>query len=309
MEKVKNFFAKKKQKILQKLRRRHVERFLILFEDFFPCEKFLDFCGFPLLRRVATRSDKYRKIHFWVCLASLVIFGLQAAISCGILTRDSSQFQAAVENFCYSCGSVMVLAKAFWGIFYNRKKILELLEKLDELFPQRCSDQQDFDVRKHLKQLKLLTWIECATFGVHVLNFVAFPLTRQVFGWLTSQTFEWELPLALLWPFDTSNSIAFWLVYISNCFIFFYMGSTFVFTDLLYASLMSLTSMQFDILAEKISEAEDAAELKKLVKVHQQLLEITNPLEEIFAPLLLVNILSMIAGQCCMAFLGVVRFF
>jgi hypothetical protein len=74
--------------------------------------------------------------------------------------------------------------------------------------------------------------------------------------------------------------------------------------DGLYAELMMITSMEFDNLAKKISEAKSCEDLKKLIKIHQQLLEVTEKLEEIFSPLLLTNITTSISILCVAAFLG-----
>jgi hypothetical protein len=77
--------------------------------------------------------------------------------------------------------------------------------------------------------------------------------------------------------------------------------------DLLYSGLMTITSMEFDILAKKVAEAKSADDLKKLIKIHQELIEVTEKLEEIFSPLLLVNISTSISILCVAAFLVDVR--
>ena len=114
------------------------------------------------------------------------------------------------------------------------------------------------------------------------------------------------------YPFDAMKPIPYWTIY----FLSFCVGNLealiFVFTDYLYISILSLTSMEFDILSEMISEInfennEDAIkELKKFVKIHQQLIEVSEKLEKIFSLILFLEVYAFIASLCFFAFLIVV---
>lgn len=49
--------------------------------------------------------------------------------------------------------------------------------------------------------------------------------------------------------------------------------------------------------------------LKKFVDVHQELIEVSNDLEEIFSPILLINCVRSIVSLCTACFLSVVSFY
>ena len=71
--------------------------------------------------------------------------------------------------------------------------------------------------------------------------------------------------------------------------------------------------MEFDILGQVISEIdmidgeeEAIKELKKLVNVHQELIEVSEEISDIFSGLLLVNSFGSILILCSASFLAVV---
>ncbi|XP_070504669.1 odorant receptor 4-like [Chironomus tepperi] len=75
---------------------------------------------------------------------------------------------------------------------------------------------------------------------------------------------------------------------------------------------MQLLIMELDILGKTISkirfeneEEEEVKVLKKLVKIHQELIEISEILEEIFSPILLINAFGSISSLCTACFLAV----
>ena len=83
--------------------------------------------------------------------------------------------------------------------------------------------------------------------------------------------------------------------------------------EMLYFGLMIILSMEFDILGHVISEIDprndqEAAlkEIKTFIKIHQELIEIAEQLEDIFSLILFVNIFGMIYLICGTAFLSVV---
>ena len=87
-------------------------------------------------------------------------------------------------------------------------------------------------------------------------------------------------------------------------------------TDLLYSELVALTAMELQILGHKMSEIdpEDDQEkaldnLKKLVKVHEDLIEVTEKLEEIFSLILFMDLFGIIGMCTSLAFLAFVSAF
>ena len=84
-------------------------------------------------------------------------------------------------------------------------------------------------------------------------------------------------------------------------------------TDILFATIFLITSMELNILGERISEIsiiedeeEAIKELRNLVDVHKQLIEVSENLSDIFAPLMLCNTFCSITSLCTASFLVVV---
>lgn len=307
MDKISRFFLDLKRKISQKIRRSRVE-FLIQFEEFFICEKFFEFCGLPLLRWFEVPSDKHRKIRFYVMILVVVMFWLHTAVSLVIYARDKNQFVAATECLTYVGGLSFVLVKAF-SFLYHRKTILGVVEKLDKHFPHRGLDQVHFGVRKYLKEVKTVVFLEILFSVISFAQMATYGFQQQIYGWLTSQDFALEHVLALWYPFDATNSVLFCIIWIKEAFELMITILILFSSDFLYFFLMAITAMEFDIVAQEVSEVEDAEEFKKLIDIHQELIEVTKKLEMIFSPMLLANVLGGIAVACTTAFLTNVRFF
>ncbi|KAL7025511.1 hypothetical protein ACKWTF_013503 [Chironomus riparius] len=83
-------------------------------------------------------------------------------------------------------------------------------------------------------------------------------------------------------------------------------------TDLIFANLIQVSTMELDILSEKIKDVglidnEKIAikELKNLIDIHQELIEVSEKLNEMFSPFQLINSFGSIVALCTGCFLAV----
>ncbi|CAG9806667.1 unnamed protein product [Chironomus riparius] len=89
-------------------------------------------------------------------------------------------------------------------------------------------------------------------------------------------------------------------------------GLAFIFmTDLLYAELVALTAMELSILGKMMSEIDPQddqenalSDLKKFVKVHEDLFEVIDKLQDIFSVILFMDLFGVIGMMCTLAFLA-----
>jgi len=139
------------------------------------------------------------------------------------------------------------------------------------------------------------------------------PFLHQVYGAVKSKNVEWECIFNLVLPFDQFQPIVYVIMWILESWIIILSAVYTLCTDLLFASLVQILSMELDILSQIISEIDMAdgeeeaiKELKKLVDIHQQLIEVSGKLNEIFSPLLLINVFGSITTLCTACFLSVV---
>jgi hypothetical protein len=232
-------------------------------------------------------------------LASLVIFA-----------QSSETFSAAVENVFYLGVLVVIYMKNFCVLLIGRKLILEILETLEENFPHNSLDQRAFGVRKYFKRTKFLNIFGFFLYNGTSLLFLLIPIFYLIRDFFTSSEIEPKFIYVLWFPSFASKSILFWPLYLIQFWFSLISAILIFYTDILYANLLTVTAMEFDILAQQISELEGenaSRKLKKLIEVHQKLIEDTKKLETVFSPLLLVDILGFIGIACCTMFLSLVK--
>lgn len=279
--------------------------FFINFREFLKSEKCLELCGYQFLRFDNLRGIKFRRGHLAAHQILNIFFVILSGVSTILHAREKN-FEAAVENFCSIGGFCSTSMMFFYIVFYKRKILREVISKLDEHFPHNGHDQLLYDVRKHFKKLSLMFWLSFLVFWFTLVQFTCFMAEVKIYSWWTSLDIDW-VPVFQFWlPFDISSPAIHWPIQVIEVWSLSIVMVILFFSDILYASLMTLLSMEFQILAQKIEEAESAVELKNLIKIHQELIEVTDKMEEVFSPLLLVNIFTTIALMCVGSFLAIV---
>jgi len=137
---------------------------------------------------------------------------------------------------------------------------------------------------------------------------------HHIYWKIKSVDVEWERIFALELPIDQSNLFMYPLLYIIETWVIVFAMYFVICTDLLFACLIQILAMKFYILGQKISEIEVCdgeeeaiKELKILVAIHQELIEVSEKIDEIFSPLQLCNAFGTITGLCTACFLSVVN--
>ncbi|KAG5669259.1 hypothetical protein PVAND_017150 [Polypedilum vanderplanki] len=151
-------------------------------------------------------------------------------------------------------------------------------------------------------------WSACVQFSL-------MPFLHQLYGWLSSKEIAWVHVFAINLPFDTMHPFFYWPKLSYEVWFLAYCGFIFIGTDIIYATLVHLVTMELNNLAQIISEIdwddEDEEgekkaidEMKKLSGIHQQLIEASDELDDICSILLFVNAFSCLSMLCTDAFLA-----
>ncbi|XP_070506820.1 putative odorant receptor 92a [Chironomus tepperi] len=184
------------------------------------------------------------------------------------------------------------------------------MEKLDEHFPHSVVDQLEFDIHKYLKMLKRIEQFYYVLDTILIVHFCSMPFLHQIYAKYKSLDLKWEAILSLNLGFDQTQPVIFELIIILEIWLTIFNVFFVIYTDLLYACLMQILKMELDILSQVMGEIcrsnneEDAIkELKKLIDIHQELIEVSEKLNEIFSPLMLINVACSIVGLCTAGFL------
>ncbi|KAG5673083.1 hypothetical protein PVAND_003158 [Polypedilum vanderplanki] len=282
----------------------HVRNFVLFLEDFFPCEKMFRIFGFNFLHDHENPVNLRRqKQFFWTSVILIVSLTFLSIIKFLLIVRDSKQLVNAIETYLWMSGYYMVLVLIYFICSLQRNAIMKVIEKLDRHFPYLSRDQLQFKVVKNNRQLKILHRIGLFTYGWVWLHMTYMPLVQYIRGE------KIELIYLIYFPFDVMQPLLYMIFLILQSWSLCIAVLMVTTTDSLFYSLVCVTSMNFDILAHKLSQIEpendENAEkkLQEIIDGYNELTDIANELEEIFSPLLFVHIFAGITHICTSVFL------
>ena len=284
----------------------------ILFQDFLRCEITARNLGFKFSNDRDSSANKWTRLNNLAYQSALTLVVIAELFSL-VVAAHSNLFYIMIENFLF-CGCAAIVGVKIYIIFYQKRaKIDEIVDNLDHHFPHYGVDQLTFKVQKYLGILKLFEAFYYVIFVTTCLQFCLMPFLHQIYGAIGSTTVKWENLLTLVLPFDQLQPVVYALMWFLVSWNYAFSAHYIVCTYLLFSSLMQILAMEFDILSQIISEidmteGEDEAikELKKLVDIHQELIDVSKKVNEIFSPLMLINTFGAIFSLCAACFLLVV---
>lgn len=152
------------------------------------------------------------------------------------------------------------------------------MNTLRDLFPRSVKDQEASNVRKVFKSYK---WKEQFYSSVVFSVGFAFILLPVLRFFLTGIWIN-KLPHETWLPYNVSSPLNYNLTLLWVNFIVFLAVTTLVGSDTTLYLVITLISMQFDILCRKLREMEKDT-FSDLVKFHQTLIRLSDNVEEIFS--------------------------
>ncbi|KAG5673089.1 hypothetical protein PVAND_003164 [Polypedilum vanderplanki] len=281
-----------------------VQNFMLFLEDFFPSEKMFQSFGFTFLNRlqISITQQQSRKNIFWSSVViSLVIWVL--FIMNFLYATKSENFILSVDTFGWISGYFMTMTKKFFLCYWKRQTIMKIIERLDRYFPHSSREQLQFKVSEHHRNLKILHRISLINYVWTWIHFSYMPLLSILFG----QGMQLFAPI--YFPFDTMQTWLYPIIFILQVWNLFFIFILSISMDFLFYDLLCVISMEFDVLAQKISqidpESDENADKKfgEIIDGYNELIDIANELEDNFSPLLLVHIYGGIFMLCVSVFL------
>jgi hypothetical protein len=293
-------------------RNRRSEAVFVEFSDFFISEKIFNLYGFHNLPCPLTNNDSgKRKMLFKVSTFSFVLFMILALMSLTIGLINNGTLLMLYENVCEIPIGFTIFVKIFLILYHYRKKLKEVVETLDFYYPQDGWNQYVFQVSRHLRTLKIHAVLTFASYTIACSCFCFMPYFVQFYGLVTSQKFELDSILHFYLPlidqkhpvvYIAINLISLWSMFAGTVFM--------LMTDLLYIELVAIATMELNILGQLISEIDPEddmesarKELQRLTNVHQELIDVTEKLNEIFSLILFIDLVGIIALMCLSAFM------
>lgn len=311
--KVKRYFQNLVKFLKLKLQRKPNPLQYIWFQDFLPCEGVARLLGYSFLPKSGTPPKKLAKLN-GILIQTLQVVLLIVFVASVILSIRSDQLYITIENVLFIGVDFVMIGKIYITFYRNFTKIYELIEKLDEYFPHSGVDQLMLNVHKNLNILQIFHKLFIIAYNGILIQCCLMPFMHQIYGKMKSIDIEWEQILALDLPIDQFNLFMYPLVYTIEAWVMTFAVQYDICSDSLFACIIQILAMEFEILGQKISEIEVCEneeeaikELKNLVNIHQELIEVSEKIDEIFSPLQLCNAFGSITALCTACFLSVVN--
>lgn len=284
----------------------------IEFGDFFHSEFFLSKFGVQFLNSTMhPQIFKWREIHFDLTKISTAIVVVLSIVQVSVSIFSKHTMIITIEAMAAAGIFSLMLLKIYVVTIRNYDPIIEILDTLGRHFPNNKCNQHTFNVQKYLRILNLFSYVTITIYMILWLQFCSLPLWSNFIKWIDSQPENFELIIKFYVPFDHQNPLIYCLIFTFQSWILLTDIIAFLATELLYFGLVIVLSMMFDILSQMINEIDPQQEnaireLKKKIRVHQELIKVSEQLQEIFSLILFINIIGMVYLICGTAFLSVV---
>lgn len=284
----------------------------LCFQDFLPCEQIAQTLGYTFLPKFKNFPTKLaRRNGILVQVMQVVILILLSASF--VLSVKADQLYIMFENVLFVGVNTVMIVKIYMTFYQNLSKIHDIIEKLNKNFPHCEIAKKVSRFHKNLKTLNKFKKLFFLAYNSIVLQFCLMPFLHQMYGQYKSIDVQWEQIFALNLPIEQFKISVYPFIYIIEAWIAYFAMQYVICTDMLFACIMEILVMEFKTLGQKFSEIKldvpekkAIQELKKLVNVHQELIEISDEIDEVFSPILLINAFGSITGLCTACFLSVV---
>lgn len=277
---------------------------LIEFEDFTSyCERIFKTFAFTLdqVSSAKTAKDKVEIIlkdfFFWFTVINvLVMIFLVAAAA----VNKSLEFSAMTSTIAIVTSGCNVGVKSC-TVYFNKSSIVKVLSYTRSDFPIKQNHKR-YRVSRYLKNYKKFAKLYTVLFATPCLSAMVIPLIKLF------SSGEKTFPLNIWMPFDTDSDKLYAVAYLWSVWACTFSVVVLVAIDSLMFVLITLVSMEFDILkldflalntAEK-SKAEQQA--RELIQRHSNLIECSKSLEKVYSPSFLYTFLQGSFVICLTAF-------
>ena len=221
-----------------------------------------------------------RKIHYYFAITCIVVHLLATVAFIATNLNDISLLVDVASNVVFIFISIVKLV----SISANKTVFVELLQSLDELFPRTSRDQEVFQVQKYFHSFNRMR---------KVISSVYFtPLSAVVFApailYIVKGAWFITLPNLTWYPFDEFDPrfYNFVLVWQWWCILILIIG--FLSPDLTLYALITLISMQFNYLFNRLTDLKNIdlkdsdQKIIELFKLHETLIRLSENLNKIF---------------------------
>ncbi|XP_055545330.1 odorant receptor 85b-like [Wyeomyia smithii] len=185
----------------------------------------------------------------------------------------------------------------------NEAKLNGILDRLNELFPTSQLDQKRYRTYQYNLESQVVMKSFSVLYMILIWIFNLLPLVSMLVNYVSREVLEKELPYFMWYWYDWNTEGYYELTFLHQVWGGFDSAVFNLCTDLMFCAIILLICLQFDIIAYRLKNAtNDYRELVSCIELHQAVVNLSDELESIFAPSLLVNFVGSSVIICLVGF-------
>lgn len=278
----------------------------IEFDDFIKFSK--NFFRFATFDFATCSSDKsfYENLKivlcdffFWFSAFNVCLFVSLSAVAAMMKALDMNAFTFSMPLLT----SVSLVIVKCSTVYWNKSNISEVISQMKSVFPKEKLKQKRYNIKSYFETYRLFARVYAVMFMVPCVCVMAIPLIKLVSS--GSKSF----PLNIWMPFEYERNEVYIIAFLWSVWACANSVLILIAMDTLMFVLITLVSMEFDILRIDFTNLTSAAKLNiewqagNFIQRHNNLIECTRKLEQIFSPSFLFNFVQSIFVICLTAFL------
>jgi hypothetical protein len=271
-------------------------------------------CGWTYnLKPHYQKNRKFQLAYYWSTNFLLFVILIQSFTSLYLDVGNPEKLLDFTEVILCIGFIVIMFIRSYNVIYSNRKILTEMIDELDEIIPKLQHVQQHYQIPMQCRHTNNVS-IMCSVVYMSLLSsFDLMPMIEKLAGSIRGLSVPWQLPFKFYFPFDATEGYVYPFIYIYLSFLCYKCAIEVLVSDLLFCNLTSVVSMNLEIISNEISKIEvkynqkAMKKVKMLIKLHQNIIMISDKLEMIYSFSLLADIMASTFITCLAAFNALVR--
>lgn len=280
-------------------------------------QNFRDFFEMDVIFRSFGISFVDNMLHYWgrifnhVSYLELSVIILQLTVGIYVNLRSSGGYIAVVEQICLMRISFQTLLSGYL-IFYRKRNVLvEIIQTLKDMYPQTASHQQTRSIHQKYRILNFFVDFSYVSRIFCIIMYSVKPFLMYFYETYMQRTAELQPPYDVYIPFDITDKFAYFIIFTSLVWASITLVFQLTSCDLIYCSILSVVSIQFDVIAEKVRgvhphDSNAKKTLKDCVENQIVLKNLIDDLNGLYNWILVYNFLTSSIFLCSLTFVVLV---
>lgn len=277
---------------------------LVQFESFIRVpEIFYDMIGIARYGEPRdTLKARLKQLFFW-CSYANTIFCLCIEHVYFFKAAGSSSNFLELTALAPCIGFTALSIVKIMTIKLNEAKVNGILDRLNELFPRTLQEQKLYRTYQYNLESQVVMKSFSVLYMILIWIFNLLPLVSMLVNYLSKGVLVKELPYFMWYWYDWQKEGLYELTLFHQTWGAFDSAVFNLCTDLMFCAIILLICLQFDVLAHRLKHSKnDYSELVSCVKLQQAVVDVSNQLESIFSPSILVNFVGSSVIICLVGF-------